>query len=104
MTKSPGLTSGQTSGRNFFLASLEKTRIARVDPCAAGQFTQKTPGLTSTCQIPCLTPGSTAATSIEQHRAPRDGPFACSPGARGRGHPRDVPEGRIQFKLPVFFT
>jgi hypothetical protein len=61
MTKSPGLTSGQTSGRNFFLESMEKTRIA--DPFVAGQFTQKTPGLTSTCQIPCLTPGSTAATA-----------------------------------------
>jgi hypothetical protein len=40
---------------------MEKTRIA--DPFVAGQFTQKTPGLTSTCQIPCLTPGSTAATA-----------------------------------------
>ena len=63
MTKSPGLTSGQAAGRNLFLESIEKTRIAGVDPCAAGQFTQKTPGLTSTCQIPCLTPGSTAATA-----------------------------------------
>ena len=63
MTKSPGLTSGQAAGRNFFLESIEKTRIARVDPCAAGQFTQKNARADLNLPIPCLTPGSTAATA-----------------------------------------
>ena len=40
MTKSPGLTSSETSGRNFFLESIGKTRIARVDPCAASVHTK----------------------------------------------------------------
>ena len=80
-----------------------KTREARFDPPAAGQFPQKNTGLRRT-------PSKPFCDALLDRSNIEPGPEVVTAHLRApqvhvtRAAARDVPEGRIQFKLPLFFT
>ena len=93
--------SWESSVRLRFVKTSKKKPVN--DPRAAGQFPQKNTGLHRTPSKPfcdaaldrCnIEPGPEVVTA--HLRAPQ---VHVAPAA-----PRDVPEGRSQFKLPLFFT